>query len=100
MGRDLRYIFFSKEQNIDDIPFSEYHHLYDVSRHNNNMISGCFTYNELRIKIKEFVELLEDEEDEEEDDEINEKDIFESINVISKILTEMDKKQLVNILYD
>jgi len=98
MGKDLRFIFVSNNENLDAIPFCEYKQLDYVSRHNNHMISGIFTYNELKIKIKEFGDILY--ENEEDDFEFNEKDIFETINVIIKILLEMDKNQLVNILYD
>ena len=94
MGRDFRFKFIKDNQDNDT--FNDYEYWFDVSRHNNYMINGIFTCKELKLKIKELVELVDDEEQFVKTD----KDIFETISVISKLLTIMCENQIINIQYN
>lgn len=101
MGRDFRFKFIKDKQDVYDDTFNDtfndYQHWVDVSRHNNYMINGVFSYKELKTKLKELVELVNDEEDQVVE---NDKDIFETISVISKLICNMCENQIINILYD
>ncbi len=111
MGRDLSFAFF-ESKTVAENSYIDSYNTFDtfdnVSRHNDYMINGIFTYKSLVKKIKKLAKLLNDNneydsdnESEDNDDNVNNsKDIAESINVASKILFHMSPKQVVRIDYD
>jgi len=102
MGRDFRFIFFTSKDILNNND-TEYEFWYDVSRHNKYMINGIFSYKDLKSKIIELVNLIDNEDEYDKDDEFNcidDKDIAESISIASKILSRMSINQIVLIEYN